>query len=477
MLCGIAAWYTVGAYHPDEHFQIWEFANHKLGHIPASELPWEFPAKIRPGLQPFLAYYLILGTEALGIYSPFIQVFFMRLLCGAAALAVYWAWSKWLERDVKSPESIRWMRIGLLFFWIMPFLNVRFTSENTSAICFFGGLLLLVRAFASPQKKLDPNVLLAGFLLGISFFFRYQIAFAGIGLGAWLLFQNRLNWSVWLALTFGVLLSIGVGIVTDYWLYGEWVFAPYNYYFSNIVEGKAAGFGVEPVWWYLTEMPLALIPPLSLALLAFFVIGIWQKPKHPLTWCIVPFVLAHSLVAHKEVRFLFPMVLPFFFLVVSGWQYFQEKYGIKKWMSNIMMFCIWLNVVLLVYKILMPAHDRISFAKFLWEWQENHAGGKVYFVKNKPRKNYPLDMPFYKHRGQRQLDWYTDPFYKNDTTAIQAGDLMFFTDIISPAPEAPPGFRLKREYTFYPEWVLLNNTNNWQGRTRIWGIYQLVKAD
>lgn len=39
VLCTVAAWCTIGYHHPDEHFQIWEFANYKLGRISASDLP------------------------------------------------------------------------------------------------------------------------------------------------------------------------------------------------------------------------------------------------------------------------------------------------------------------------------------------------------------------------------------------------------------------------------------------------------
>ena len=475
VLCVIAAWFTIGYHHPDEHFQILEFANYKLGRIPASDLPWEFPAQIRPGLQPFLAYGIVLGADALGISNPFVQVFFMRLLCAAAALFVYWSWSKWLVRDLENKASILWMRLGLLFFWLMPYLNVRFTSENTSAICFFGGLLLLLQSFETQASRFNWKLVLAGLLLGLSFFFRYQIAFAGIGLGAWLLFQNRLTGSAWVAIFLGSSFAICLGLATDFWLYNEWVFAPYNYFFSNIVEGKAAGFGVEPVWWYLTEMPMALIPPLSLILLAFFGIGIWQKARHPLTWCVVPFILAHSLVAHKEVRFLFPLAMPFFFLATAGWQYFQAKYTVKKWMTTTILFCFGINAILLVTRIFTPAEDRVYYSKFLWDWHQVHPESTVYFVKKEPRKRFPLNTPFYENPQQRQLSWYTDPAYKNDTTALRPGDLMLFTEILSPVPEAPPGFRLKREFAKYPDWILRNNTNGWQGRTRIWGVYQLVK--
>jgi hypothetical protein len=46
-------------------------------------------------------------------------------------------------------------------------------------------------------------------------------------------------------------------------------------------------------------------------------------------------------------------------------------------------------------------------------------------------------------------------------------------EVVSPPPKAPPGFQLTRMFAYYPDWLLLNNTNDWQGRTRIWAIYRL----
>ncbi len=477
VLCAIAAWFTIGYHNPDEHTQIWEFANYKLGYTDASILSWEFAEKMRPGLQPFLAYCMVIGADGLGITNPFVQTFLTRLLCGLVALFVYWEWSKWLQRDLKNPASIRWMRIGLLFFWLMPYLNVRFTSENAAALSFFGGLLVLLHSIDKQKNKFTGNMVVAGLLLGLSFFFRYQIAFAGIGLGAWLFFQNQLKWPIWAALFSGALLAISIGLATDFWLYGEWVFAPYNYYFSNIVEGKAAGFGVMPVWWYLTEMPIALIPPLSLVLVAFFFVGLWQKPGHIFTWCLVPFILAHSLVAHKEVRFMYPMALPFFFMAATGWQYVQENFGIKNWMTKFLAFCLYLNAILLVIRIFIPAKEIVVYAQFLWTWQDKHPSSTVYFVKKEPKNHYPLPISFYEHHAQRQQSWYTMPMYKNDTSSLRPGDLMVFTEVLSSPPAPPPGYRIKLEFLYYPHWLLKHNINNWLSRTLIWEIYSLEIAN
>ncbi|HSS12456.1 MAG TPA: hypothetical protein VLL04_01095, partial [Rhizomicrobium sp.] len=54
----VTAWFSVLFYFPDEHYQILEFMSYKLGITPASDLPWEFHARIRPWFQP-LVYFLI----------------------------------------------------------------------------------------------------------------------------------------------------------------------------------------------------------------------------------------------------------------------------------------------------------------------------------------------------------------------------------------------------------------------------------
>ena len=43
----ISSIFSVGFFHPDEHYQILEFANYKMGNINPTQLPWEFHEKIR----------------------------------------------------------------------------------------------------------------------------------------------------------------------------------------------------------------------------------------------------------------------------------------------------------------------------------------------------------------------------------------------------------------------------------------------
>src|SRR5689334_12377178 len=66
----IAAVMSGGFYHNDEHFQILEFVNAKLGRSPFADLPLEFREVMRPWLLPAILTGLTRVLESLGIHSP-----------------------------------------------------------------------------------------------------------------------------------------------------------------------------------------------------------------------------------------------------------------------------------------------------------------------------------------------------------------------------------------------------------------------
>ena len=88
----VTAWFSNTFYFPDEHYQILEFMGHKLGITSAQDLPWEFEARIRPWLQPFLYYLITWPLMALGVTDMFAITFILRLVTGlfsVFALAVF----------------------------------------------------------------------------------------------------------------------------------------------------------------------------------------------------------------------------------------------------------------------------------------------------------------------------------------------------------------------------------------------------
>jgi GPI mannosyltransferase 3 len=319
----VTAFQSVTFFHPDEHFQILEFAGLKLGFTPVSALPWEFSAGIRPFLQPALCFAVIRGLQAIGIEDRFAFALALRVLFGT----LYWMSIVWLfkahERELfpidgRGRRSLYWA----LFAGFLPYLAVRTSSETFSAALFALGTALLVSKLRTPVTHGAPlmpalggsTALVAGCLLGLAFEARYQTAIMTLGLAGWLL-SSRISRSSWFALTGGFGLALAAGAFCDRWGYGSWCFPAAAYFKANLLQGVAKLYGTSPFFGYL-YLPVAnIFAPVAVVLLLGLLLTWVRYPHHLLTWVTAPFVVVHSLLAHKEERFLFPIV-PFALLAL-----------------------------------------------------------------------------------------------------------------------------------------------------------------
>lgn len=465
----LTAWFSEGYHHPDEHFQVLEMANYKLGRASASDLPWEYTAQIRPGLQPMLAYGAIRTAEFFGLTSPFTQAFLLRLGTGWLCLWLYFRWSARL-----AARPAQWLRLAVVFGWFVPYLSVRFSSENMAGWSFLAGALLLLQSVENQNfRSKNLNLLLAGFLLGISFFFRYQMGFALLGVGAWVIF-NREKIAPksevvqsFAALLAGAALAGGLGTLADAWLYGKPALTAYNYFKINIIENKAAAWGGAPWWFYFVQGLLYAAPPISLVWLCGVVAGLWRDRGEFLAWAFVPFLAAHMAVDHKELRFMFPMVFPLLIWSAQGLQVFEAKYRAKKWPRALLRITVGLNLCLLAARCLLPAQEAVPYLHFLY----NYAG-------REPRTLFSKEKSVYNLAGL-EARFYHSPHLQNIVVdsfvqiSLAPGDLLLSRKTVLENP--PPGVPLKRVYTYFPDWFLRFNPNKWQDRSRIWSIYEVAE--
>ena len=132
----------------------------------------------------------------------------------------------------------------------MAYFHVRFSSETLS-----GNLLLLLVSmlmFFRQKERRHPFLwgLWMGLLAGAAFIVRFQVGFALLGFGLWLLVYLR-KVSLLSGLGLGVVAMLGVGTAADRWLYGIWTCTPLNYLHENILQGHIDSFGIDPWWYYL----------------------------------------------------------------------------------------------------------------------------------------------------------------------------------------------------------------------------------
>ncbi|KAI5186529.1 GPI mannosyltransferase 3 [Nematocida homosporus] len=112
--------------------------------------------------------------------------------------------------------------------------------------------------------------------------------------------------STWL----GVGLALGLGILIDSWFYGELVVSPFEFIRVNLVYGVSKLFGVLPgyvVLWFVVVLLGGYTGLLVFCRVSYLNLEV-----------VVPavYLVVHSLIGHKEMRFLLP-VLPFFNLIIA----------------------------------------------------------------------------------------------------------------------------------------------------------------
>jgi phosphatidylinositol glycan class B len=396
----ICAWFSTGHLYPDEHFQILEFCNYKMGKSPADELPWEFQDRMRSGILPGFAYMLGTLMEWYHIYNPFILNFFLRLIMGLLSWVIICRNCLVLQLNFDTDRGKKLFLLLSMFLWFVPILCVHFTSEQMSGSIFLLGFYLILR-----PNKAHPNLpfFVAGFLFGLSFIVRIQMAVAIGGFFAYLLCIKKLRWSHFALMVFALLISIGLGAVIDYWFYGEWLFPPFNNFYENIIKHKAEQYGISPWWNYFVEFltlnsepPLiGLILPFNLILLMMFITGVVKNLKDPAVWIIIPFILVHCSIHHKEIRFLYPMVFLFIYLVAKGFDYIFINVKQYQPVHLMLLFLFVINILFLT-KIIMPANFFEVFYQKIDELNTTPNNNFIYLAKRDFFEDYYLKVNFFK---------------------------------------------------------------------------------
>ncbi len=459
----VTAFFSAGFYHFDEHFQILEFGGLKLGLTEAAKLPWEFEAKMRPALQPAMVYGMHKVMSVLGVDDPFTISFVLRLFAAAVSfLSIHLLIKAFIDK-IKG-EKLQLSFILLSFFlWFSVYNSVRFSSENMG-----GRVFIIAFALFFTWKYISlKQHFLVGFLLGISFLFRYQNAFMIAGFVAWMLFVNKNKWKELLLLVIGFTIAFGIGVLLDRWFYEEWVFTTWKYFEQNILLNKAADFGVEPWYFYAIDLLNKGIPPFSiLYLLPFLVLCIYQR-KNAAVWCIVPFVVLHSYIAHKELRFLFPLIGFIPLLAVQCGEIFKEKWPLffQNKVLKVFIYLFWAyNTIFLLITSFKAADARLPLFEMIYDSYQKPV--KLYYIEDSPygttAKFYYFSKPNFSSHEIHRI---------NELKLAKDTVVLFVTRDVN--EQQILSKKNKLVYESFPQWIKLFNVGGWVERTKFKKVYEL----
>jgi GPI mannosyltransferase 3 len=280
----------------DEIFQATEQA-HRLVYG-TGLVPWEFQLGARSWLLPGVIAGLMelarIAGDGPDYYLPVIAGAFAAL--GAAPVVCCFLWCR--RRFGLTAAFVAGMAVATA-----PEL-VYFSARTLSEVV--AGHLLVVALYAiEPGYRVTSRgrLFAAGALLGLVFVARIQLAPAILVVTLWA------NWRagrVRLAAMFaGLTAALLVAAILDTLTLGYPLASLWRYVLYNVYYGVSSSFGVE-AWDYYLRVEFAIWGGALFSLLLLSILGARRIPL--LLAAAIAIVTIHSMIPHKEYRFVFPAI-------------------------------------------------------------------------------------------------------------------------------------------------------------------------
>lgn len=297
-----ALYATSGYLHPDCLFQYLEPA-HRLVYG-YGVVTWEYVDGIRPGLQPLFITTIFKFGKLMGMGVADI-IFLNRVVMVAFSLGLLYVIFE-LARSVYGGEAAKYALLFSAFSGILWLWSADTNSQIPSTLFVTASLALYYRGWETGGRR---QYLLSGLALGVAFMFRFDSLIFTAPLVAFSVASRKAAGlkPFFLGFASGVLAQ---GVV-DYLTWGGFLHSPVAFVMHNLVKDKASFFGVSPVYYY--------VGVLGLHLPAMFVLHYAIEKRKGFAFLAVNalgFGLAYSIVPHKEVRYLIPM-MPLFFIIAG----------------------------------------------------------------------------------------------------------------------------------------------------------------
>jgi len=268
-------------------------------------------AGLRSHLVPRLVSGLILGCHSIGIENPtrILQVLYATL--GLYSTLVI-PGSYLLGRELfKTPDN----RFASTILWVPWLMALHFAMP-------YSGTRLLIEAMAMPPLVWGlyycaysnaRSIILGGFLIGLGCWFRFHLGAATIGLALFIAFRETKNAPKAIAcLALGGASAVVIQGLYDLYSTGQFlgpVIRNIQYNANPPGELSRSNPAAYIGFWLLLTVPPAtflLLPPLWKSFRAWGLVS----------WPWLSFTVLHSLVGHKEERFMIP-VLPLFLIMLA----------------------------------------------------------------------------------------------------------------------------------------------------------------
>uniref|UniRef100_A0A8R1E0L2 Mannosyltransferase n=1 Tax=Caenorhabditis japonica TaxID=281687 RepID=A0A8R1E0L2_CAEJA len=353
----VASWFV-----PDEVYQSAEVAHHLV--FGTGHLSWEWKHSLRSFFHPAFIALILKFLEICSIDSRILVYHVPRLahallfsvadfsfhrlcrrLCitkGIADLSFISYISSWFifycaPRTLSNSLETSLTLIALNWF---PFEG-RFYKGSTWPYIALGVLTIVVR----------PTVSLLWLVFGLHHLYHHP-------------HPIRLIFRTVLPVTLPILIAT---TLLDSWAYGKLTVPLWNFLQFNVFTGGSALFGVHSWHWYLTSGIPAVLTVQSIAVIVGILGPNIFRPTLLPFFATVFYIFVHSLLPHKEQRFLLP-IIPLLCIYTGG--AFQN---LKKWQKPAVMVMIAINAGVAIFT--SRYHQVGPFSaprRIIEEWRGEH---------------------------------------------------------------------------------------------------------
>lgn len=360
------------------------------GLLPAWELVRGIPLDLPAWRSPLLVWTLFpfawLGS-ALGLTVSFDQFRVIMTGLGLFSLLGIWNFGKYLSRNpsfqtrsdrMGEPELSEATRRRL---WLVPlyllsihfilsFAVTRAFGEVIAATLVLISILWMEESLDFPQKNSRWRFFFGACLLGIACLYRYQVGVLGVGMAVYLLATRRFR-------EFGLLAAGGlVAMLIEGFkdvAFGRY-FLESLFNYLQVNKNGAVEWSNQP--WYNTWTTVMLMFFLPFSAPFFMNLKKTLRVERLLWGLILFFTLLHSLIPHKEERFLYP-ILPLVLVLLGrmwalSWNTKFEKYFFRPFIGLIMV--LGLGVATISnsqsgeYEPILRA-QRLHKSVLIWDWE------------------------------------------------------------------------------------------------------------
>jgi len=279
--------------HPDVPFQYLEQA-HRLT-FGYGIIPWEYVYGIRSWIIPGFIALILSALSAVGLDTPLVYRPVVELIFCSISLALPFSVYR-TTQSILDETSARLALVATSFWYEIVYFAHTPLADALAAYALFGALMYLLRP---PSRS---AILAFGALAGLTLVLRYQlgppIAVAcGIAFALW-------GWRCWPALaTFSLVLILSGAL--DAYTWGFWFSSIVYNLELNFFHDIAGQFSRAPAHFYLVALAET---SLGVAYIGFLGLLLSWRQTWPLSAVGLTLLLTFSLVSHKEVRFIFPLV-------------------------------------------------------------------------------------------------------------------------------------------------------------------------